>query len=318
MAGKQNVRVGRVLAAMAIIVVTLFGADGLKRSLSGSVPTNIKISGSFKGANDVPAASTTAVSNVGLTETTSGVADSLSYIEQSLTAADLAKGSLAVFNEEHPFTGEPEGNMVYLSGCMNECYTIADESIMLNEKAAEALNELMADYNEATELTDFIVYGTTDTYTGGDSFCPRAFEESGNGKCVDLALNGAGTVLTYDGMDAEGWVVENCWKYGFIVRYPSGKSEITGEQYCPWHLRYVGKIHAAIMHDKELCIEEYLDYIKDYTIDEPLLFISGVQSYAVYCKESEGDVTSMRVPLKGAYDLSGDNSGRFIVAYERN
>ena len=57
------------------------------------------------------------------------------------------------------------------------------------------------------------------------------------------------------------WLMENSYKYGFILRYPSDKSEITGINYEPWHYRYVGKEAAKEMYEKGLCLEEYLEYL---------------------------------------------------------
>jgi len=54
------------------------------------------------------------------------------------------------------------------------------------------------------------------------------------------------------------WVAENCYKYGFIVRFPEGKEDITGYQYESWHLRYVGVEVATYMYENNLCLEEYL------------------------------------------------------------
>lgn len=58
------------------------------------------------------------------------------------------------------------------------------------------------------------------------------------------------------------WVLENSHKYGFIIRYPKGKEAITGYDYEPWHLRYVGKEHAAYMKEHNLTLEEYLSNTK--------------------------------------------------------
>lgn len=55
------------------------------------------------------------------------------------------------------------------------------------------------------------------------------------------------------------WLLENCWKYGFILRYPSDKSELTGIHYEPWHYRYVGKNAAEYITQNDLCLEEYLN-----------------------------------------------------------
>lgn len=54
------------------------------------------------------------------------------------------------------------------------------------------------------------------------------------------------------------WLDENAWKYGFILRYPDGKTDITGITYEPWHYRYVGKEAAAEIHSRGITLEEYL------------------------------------------------------------
>lgn len=54
------------------------------------------------------------------------------------------------------------------------------------------------------------------------------------------------------------WLMENCYKYGFILRYPSNKSDITGIGYEPWHYRYVGKEAAEKITKDRICLEEYL------------------------------------------------------------
>ena len=53
------------------------------------------------------------------------------------------------------------------------------------------------------------------------------------------------------------WLMEHCWDYGFILRYPKGKEAITGIDYEPWHYRYVGETAAKIIREKEWTLEEY-------------------------------------------------------------
>jgi len=48
---------------------------------------------------------------------------------------------------------------------------------------------------------------------------------------------------------AGSWLAKNAYKYGFIIRYPNNATPTTGYQYEPWHLRYVGKGLAMVMHD---------------------------------------------------------------------
>lgn len=68
-------------------------------------------------------------------------------------------------------------------------------------------------------------------------------------------------VLTEDQENTaeQQWLMENAHRYGFILRYPKGKSEITGICYEPWHYRYVGKEAAKEIYKKGLCLEEYLE-----------------------------------------------------------
>lgn len=66
----------------------------------------------------------------------------------------------------------------------------------------------------------------------------------------------------YDKFDSFRWMTENCAKYGFILRYPKGKSELTGIVYEPWHYRYVGKEAAEYIMENGLCLEEYLETVK--------------------------------------------------------
>ena len=55
------------------------------------------------------------------------------------------------------------------------------------------------------------------------------------------------------------WLTENAYKYGFILRYPVGKQEITGTSYEPWHYRYVGVEAAKDIHEQGICLEEYME-----------------------------------------------------------
>lgn len=61
--------------------------------------------------------------------------------------------------------------------------------------------------------------------------------------------------------DAGKWLEINSWKYGFIVRYPKDKEDITGIEYEPWHFRYVGKDAAEYINSNNLCLEEFVSII---------------------------------------------------------
>lgn len=58
-----------------------------------------------------------------------------------------------------------------------------------------------------------------------------------------------------------GWLAENSWKYGFIMRYPDGTTELTGVYYEPWHFRYVGAELAQELYELDLCVEAYMEML---------------------------------------------------------
>ena len=67
----------------------------------------------------------------------------------------------------------------------------------------------------------------------------------------------------FENTDAFKWLYNNCYKYGFILRYQKGKENITGYNYEPWHFRYIGDIDIAkeIM-ERGICFEEYIQEVK--------------------------------------------------------
>ena len=83
---------------------------------------------------------------------------------------------------------------------------------------------------------------------------PAGCSENGAGLSVDIISASAGFSAT----DEYKWLVNNAHKYGFVLRYPEDKTEITGIIYQPWHWRYVGIDVANEMKSNNLCLEEYL------------------------------------------------------------
>ena len=84
--------------------------------------------------------------------------------------------------------------------------------------------------------------------------------EHQTGLCVDLTTK---SIMTVDNRFADtevfAWLSANAWKYGFVLRYPEDKVNITGYSYESWHYRFVGFEVAKIMHQTGLCYEEYLE-----------------------------------------------------------
>ncbi|WP_165995495.1 M15 family metallopeptidase [Bacillus sp. Cs-700] len=83
--------------------------------------------------------------------------------------------------------------------------------------------------------------------------------EHQTGLTMDISTPSLGSSLTEEfGNTPEGkWVAEHAHEYGFVVRYLKGKEDITGYQYEPWHVRYVGKEAAADVHEAGVTLEEF-------------------------------------------------------------
>lgn len=84
--------------------------------------------------------------------------------------------------------------------------------------------------------------------------------EHQTGLCIDIAAYQNGKYVDDpEKLEEEyEWLINNCHRFGFILRYPKGKEDITGYPYEPWHFRYVGIKHAKNIMDKEITLEEYL------------------------------------------------------------
>ena len=81
---------------------------------------------------------------------------------------------------------------------------------------------------------------------------------------LGLAVDLVDTAYPYldehqESMPTQKWLMEHCWEYGFILRYPNGKTDSTGIIYEPWHYRYVGMEVALELKDSGLTLEEYLE-----------------------------------------------------------
>lgn len=88
--------------------------------------------------------------------------------------------------------------------------------------------------------------------------------EHQTGLAMDLSSKSANFELSEQfGETTEGkWIAENAHHFGFILRYPKGKEDITGYKYEPWHFRYVGKEAAKIIFEKQLTLEEFFNIVQ--------------------------------------------------------
>lgn len=96
-----------------------------------------------------------------------------------------------------------------------------------------------------------------------DTFSARAgYSEHQSGLAMDV--NGADFSMI--GQKDMKWLKKHCAEYGFIIRFPKGKESITGYNYEPWHIRYVGKDIAKEIKKQNICLEEYLGVTSEYQV----------------------------------------------------
>ena len=85
--------------------------------------------------------------------------------------------------------------------------------------------------------------------------------EHQSGLCIDMH-NLSSASQAFEKQDAYDWLRANCANFGFILRFPKDKSDITGIIFEPWHYRYVGRFHAQQIMEQGVCLEEYIDMLE--------------------------------------------------------
>lgn len=194
-----------------------------------------------------------------------------------------------------PATPSPSGpeelpwylTLVNPTHSMPEDFAIVTEPIYntlsFDSRAVGALREMLADC-EAAGLQPYVCSAFRTQETQEKLFQNKVNEFKALGYAEGDATEAAGKIVAVPGTSehqlglaadivdlnhqtldksqestaVQKWLMEHCWEYGFILRYPSDKSEITDIIYEPWHYRYVGKEDAKAITDRGLCLEEYL------------------------------------------------------------
>ncbi len=242
----------------------------------------------------------------------------------TLTANDVHVGSLILVNADniYPYTTEEINGLCSVYENCNGSYSVSDMEVMLQEEAIDALNNMMADYEEATGYSNMRVFGgyrdieTQDAlYNSGESDLAGGYCDEGAGYTFNISINfGDGTSDYYNAekYPTYEWIADHAAEYGFVVRYPKDKEEITGHDSRTYTYRYVGTPHAAYMTEHNLCLEEYIDMLTDHTDDEPLIIATDDGNVTVYYRRSDGG-SSVNLDVTENYTVSGNNVSGYVV-----
>ena len=188
--------------------------------------------------------------------------------------------SIANFVTNNGFQGYTKNGLTYIDGVLiaNKTYSLpSNYNPGLTSETGEAFNQMKMDAQNsglnieiisgfrsyARQNTIYNNYVSRDGKESADRYSARAgHSEHQTGLAIDInSLN-----TSFENTEEGKWLKENSYKYGFILRYPKGKEEITGYMYEPWHYRYVGRELATKLYSNGswLTIEEYFGITSQY------------------------------------------------------
>ena len=244
--------------------------------------------------------------------------------------SELLLGTLVIVNKDHKFDlAEKDLDLIdtydyrvaHQADAKSPPYKItAMVNSKLTAEAVEHLHDMLTELNRATRVISYIntAYRTFEDQNEFTKPAAAGYSDFHTGLLVSLKGYVGGTALD---ITAEGnetmyqWLLSNAHKYGFVQRYPEGKETVTGINDYLSCFRYVGVAHATYMKNNNLCLEEYVEFIKNEkpTVENPIKIESkdgGI--YAVYYYDYEGGSAEIQVPEKN-YTISGTNTGGIIV-----
>ena len=235
-------------------------------------------------------------------------------------------GDLVLVNRNNPINRENESinrnlNFPYLKRqniiLEQNCFTMLLKLL----KSIDAFSDivLVSGYRSLEEQRD--IYSGSLVLNGADftnKFVAYPGEsEHHTGLAVDLSRNERNIDLITPNFPKEGIYKEfrdRAAEFGFIERYSKGKEQITGIEAEPWHFRYVGYPHSQIMDEMNMCLEEYIDFIKEYPENgKHYIFKSKHETAEIFFVEIQNGMTMVSIPKDKSYRISGNNIDGYIV-----
>lgn len=233
-----------------------------------------------------------------------------------VTQDDVYKGTLLLINKDHPVPPQAAvGEVVQLEDHpeLLQGYSLLDHKIMLSKPIVQTFMTMIEAAGRDGVDGFILTSGYRDHHAqqilyeqmGGDYALPAGYSEHNLGLSIDIGSTHGEMKDAPEGR----WLEDHAWRYGYVLRYPEDKTAITGIAYEPWHFRYVGLPHSAIMKEKDMVLEEYIAYLREA---KAVTTTMDLRRYTVSYFPVTGD-TSIPVPKNGRYELSGDNAGGVIL-----
>ena len=203
-----------------------------------------------------------------------------------ITGVKAGECIVTVTSEDNPnvkaevkVTISGEASLTYINGILiaNKTYSLPESYAPGIDKTAEsALNKMInaakqdginlfikSGYRSySTQKTLYNNYVARDGVAAADRYSARpGHSEHQTGLAFDLNS----LEQSFDETKEGKWLAEHCHEYGFIIRYPKDKEDVTCYMYEPWHVRYLGDDIAKDVYESGKCLEEYLGITSEYT-----------------------------------------------------
>lgn len=242
--------------------------------------------------------------------------DKIKFGTYTITSEDTKTGSLVLANALNDYVADEASFAdvyAYRSAQHkgNNPYQLSGMFSLMDKTALEALDRMLTDCAKATDSKDVLVrtgYLTEKERTEHQSLLREHADDWKTGLGVELRIrnsSGNGNSKLSSNPIVQTWLNDNAAKYGFVVRYPTEKTELTGVAEYTDYFRYVGVAHASYMKAEGLCLEEYLVKLLNYTSKDRLsIRAADGKTYEVYFCEVAGS-TQISCPTNYAYSTSG-------------
>lgn len=324
---RQNLRFDRVLiAAGALMVIMIF--IGIILSLITKSIENKK--SSHKAVSDSSSKS------IVFSKSTD-----IDYENQYQNMQSIHEGNLILVNDEHKYeaSSESSSGLAVIDDNKNAYYKSKSLSLTMDKTALKALNNMTEGFYLENNLKEpngtngimiksafiseeeqNIIYNQA--LENVMKMSKGGYSEHQTGLCADLSFSSNNSISA---AEYEKWFSENCYRYGFINRYPKNKSDKTGIESHEDHFRYLGIPHAYYITQNNLSLEEYIEELKKYTLTNKLSFTFNSKQYEIYyakAKPLENDSTKCEicVPRDNSSTfstISGNNIDGFIITTEK-
>ncbi len=178
---------------------------------------------------------------------------------------------IVLINKQHPIPEDYEVSLGTINGSMR-----CDERIisplleMMRAASRDGANLIICSPYRDMDRQTMLFTNKVDRYMNGGMSYMEAYNlasqavtvpgssEHQIGLAIDIICDGYSSLDEgFADTKAGKWLAENSYKYGFILRYPLGKEDITSIEFEPWHFRYVGVDAATVMYENGICLEEF-------------------------------------------------------------